>query len=117
MSRKCLICSHSARLLMEREYMRGKSISGIARRYQVGSESLRNHLNKHTSRQLAQAYQKKAEVEGLELLSDIDELVSITKKILTRADEKEHDITALKPNRRTMRDNSSRNKRRQLRHS
>jgi len=96
MSRKCSICSHPNKIDAEREYFQGKSVSGIARRYSMSPESLRCHLRDHTSRQMAQAYKKKQEVESLDLFNEIDDLVERTKKILDRAESKEHDLTALK---------------------
>jgi len=62
----------------------------------MSPESLRCHLRDHTSRQMAQAYKKKQEVESLDLFNEIDDLVDRTKKILSRAESKGADLLSLK---------------------
>jgi len=81
---------------MEREYIQGKPIYGISRKYGVGVDSLTNHLKNHTSRQLVQAWRRKQEAENLDLFSEMDLLVERTKVILSRAEKKQHDVTALR---------------------
>ena len=91
----CKICNHNDRLEIDRDLVKGKSLSTIARKYSVSTDSLRNHKNKHLSRQLVQAWDTKLNAEGSSLLEDITELIDKTKGILDIAEAKEQLGTSL----------------------
>lgn len=96
MSMKCQICGHPKRYDMEREYFRGSNVHRIARKYEVGDTSLKNHLTNHTSRQMAQAWRKKQEVENLDMVKEIEDIIAHTHTILKRAEGKGNDHLSLK---------------------
>ena len=93
---KSLILSHPNRLAMEKEYLQGKSIASIARGFSVSEESLRNHLQNNLSRQLVKAYEQKELTSSMNLLGEIDQIITYTKDIFKRNYDKKKDVTALK---------------------
>ncbi len=86
MAMACLICNHSKRLEIDRALMAGKSLAGIGREYNVSESSLASHRDKHISRQLIQAWEKKELMEGMNVLEELEELIHRTKKILDEAE-------------------------------
>jgi hypothetical protein len=85
---KCLICTHDKRLEYERMYCQGKSIAHISRISGVGYDSVSNHMKEHLSRQLVQAWQKKEAMASMDILGEIESLISRTKSILDTAEQK-----------------------------
>lgn len=95
MSQACKICNHPKRLEIDRELARGKGYQMIANTYGVNWQAVRRHAENHLSHQLRTAYEKKAALEGLDLLSEIEELISRTKRILDQAESENKLNTAL----------------------
>lgn len=96
MAGKCTICMHPNKLDIERAYARGRSLASIAREFGVGEAPLRNHCPDHVSRQMMQHIRKQEAIQSTTLLSDIQDLISRTKQILTKAEEKGQNHLALK---------------------
>ena len=88
MTMRCIVCTHSNRLQIDRALAQGKTLSSIAREYSISENSLANHRDQHLSRQLVQSVRKKEAIESSHLLDDIEELITRTKNILTMAEEK-----------------------------
>lgn len=95
MPQVCKVCSHPKKLEIERGLVRGRTKSSLSREFNVSESSLAYHAEHHLSYQLLQAYEKKAALESLDLLSEIEKLVYTTKRILKRAESKENDYLAL----------------------
>ena len=95
MSQACKICNHPKRLQIDRELVQGKSKSGISRKYDVPLNSVDYHAQNHLSHQLRTAYEKKAAIEGLDLLSEIEELIRRSKRIMDQAESENKLNTAL----------------------
>lgn len=95
MSQVCKICSKNERLLIDRALVSGKAKSRIAQEFGVTVDSLSYHAEHHLSHQLVAAYEKKSALEGMNLLSEIEDLLSRVKKILTIAEKKEQHTLAL----------------------
>jgi hypothetical protein len=95
MSRICLVCGSDHRLEIDRQIIQGKSRASISRKYGISEASLSAHKQNHLSRQLAQAVRQRDALEGLNLLSEIEELLTRTKSILTKAEKKKKYTLAL----------------------
>lgn len=88
MSKVCGICSHPNRLEIDRKLMQGRTLAGLSREYNVSDDTLTNHRDNHISRQLVQAWEKKELMEGMNILSEIEDLIKRTKDILDIAEKK-----------------------------
>lgn len=105
MTQACKICNHSDRLNIDRALVAGRSLAALGREYDVGTDSLRNHLQNHLSRQLVKSHELRTAMEGGNLLNEIEELLTRSKHILRRA---EHDgrlnlaLNAIKETRGTL---------------
>ena len=84
MARSCRICNHPKRLEIDKELVTGKSKTEIARNFDVPYHSLEYHEKSHLSRQLAQAMNKKQGIEGLNLLEQLEEIITKAKQIFDR---------------------------------
>lgn len=96
MANSCLICTHTNRLEIDREIVKGGNLAKIARVFGVEYNSLYNHAKEHVSRQLVQAYSKKQLAEDFELVAKIDQIVSRAELIFQRNFDKNRDALALK---------------------
>ncbi len=96
MTQVCRTCNHTNRLDIDRALVSGKSKASVAREFGVSVDSLSYHAEHHLSRQLVQAYEKKEALEGLNLLSEIEDLLQRTKRILTEAEKKKKYNLALR---------------------
>ena len=88
MARSCSCCQIDNGLDLDRDVCRGLSYTKIARKFGVSRDSVAYHAEHHLSRQLVAAYQKKAALENLDLLGEIEDLLQRTKRILTEAEDK-----------------------------
>ncbi len=84
---KCQICTHPSKLLIERELIKGTNMLALSRQWNVSASSLQRHKDLHISRQLVQAYDRKHSIENMDLLGDIEQLISRTKTILETAEQ------------------------------
>jgi hypothetical protein len=75
--------------------MQGHSYTKIAKKYDLDHQAVRNHHLNHLSRQLVQAWERRQDAESRDLLAEIDDLVTRTKKILDTAERKGKLKTAL----------------------
>ena len=88
MARSCGCCNHDNRLGLDRDVCGGLSYTKIARKYGVSRDSVAYHAENHLSHQLVTAIGKKAALENLDLLGEIEDLLQRTKRILTEAEDK-----------------------------
>lgn len=93
---KCSICCHPNRLAIDREIVKNGNLSAIAKNFGVGYNSLYAHSKDHVSRQLTQAFEKKALEENFDLLGKIDRIITRAEDIFQRNYKNKHDVTALK---------------------
>lgn len=96
MPKPCPICTHPKRLAIDREIISGTSILKISRKYGQKQDPLYQHAKNHLSRQLVQAYEKKALSESMDLLGMIEDILIKAKAIFDRNFEAKKDVTALK---------------------
>jgi hypothetical protein len=75
--------------------VQGKAKARVARQYGVSEDSLSHHEKNHLSHQLRTAYEKRAAIEGLDMLAEIEELIRRTKRILDTAETEGKLNTAL----------------------
>lgn len=85
---QCQVCNlnKSDRLSAEKQVLAGGNISQISRELGVSSESLRNHMNNHVSRQLVKSVEMRQAIESAGLVTEIQELLSRSKHILRRCE-------------------------------
>lgn len=84
MAQTCRTCNHSRRLEIDRALVQGRSKASIAREFGVSTSSLAHHEREHLSRQLVQAWDKKALAESTDLLATIDRILGRAEKIFER---------------------------------
>jgi len=96
MTRKALIISHPNRLEMERQYLKGVSVTKISKEFGVSEPALRYHCLHHISRQLSTAMAIKDSQDTLDLWTELDSIVSMLKTITKRNFDEGRDIVALK---------------------
>lgn len=85
---QCQVCNlnKSDRLSAEKQVLAGGNVSQISRELGVSSESLRNHMNNHVSRQLIKSYEMREAIENAGLVTEIQDLLKRSKHILRRAE-------------------------------
>ncbi|MCH7922447.1 MAG: hypothetical protein IH975_05370 [Nitrospinae bacterium] len=95
MARSCGCCNHAKRLDLDRDVCKGFSYTKIARKYGVSRGSVASHAENHLSHQLTTVLAKGAALEDLNLLGEIEDLLQRTKRILTKAEDRERYHLAL----------------------
>lgn len=96
MANKCSICTHSKRLEIDREIVKGGALPKIAKIFGVRYHSLYTHSKEHIARQLSQAWNKKEVEESFNLLSKIDDIITKSERIFDRNYKAKKDGIALK---------------------
>lgn len=96
MTRVCIICSHPHRLSIDRAIVQGANLTQLAKKYGIKYGTMYNHATEHIARQLSQVYEKREAEMNLDLLSNIDKIVSRAEKIFRRNYSKGKDLVALK---------------------
>ena len=82
MSRKCTICNHSKRSLIDRELLTDKSIVELSQEYGVLESALRNHKKNHLSRQILRATELMQDRESIDLLATADDSIKQLQTII-----------------------------------
>jgi hypothetical protein len=95
MARNCIICDHKDRQLIEKEIVKGYSKNKIALRFNVPEYSLRYHEDHHLTRQLKTAYEMKKAQNGLDVFSELENMILDIKAIVTKAKDRNHDAKFL----------------------
>lgn len=96
MAQKCNCCNHKARREIDRQIVMGIAISQISREFGISEDSIRNHReNNHISRQMVKAVEIKQQEHGINVLSELDDLMNRTKSILKTAEDKKRNGLAL----------------------
>jgi len=88
MPRICTVCVHPKRHIIDKMLIRGDNVATIAAKFHLGQSSLYRHKSKHLSRQLVQGWDRKRKRENLDLLSELDDLLSKSKELLQEAESK-----------------------------
>ena len=87
-NKTCAICSREDKLSIEREIMKGKSHSSIARQFNVSRWSVDNHAANHLSRGLMTSHKFQTALDSASLIKDFEFLVSKSKDVLAQAEAK-----------------------------
>lgn len=88
MAAPCSICTHPAVEAINRELIRGTAMSVLARRYEVGDDSVRRHRDRHLTRALGKAVEaKRLDITAERLVDWGGSLQLKTLKLLARAEE------------------------------
>lgn len=95
MTKVCTICGNDQRLEMEREYIKGKSVNSISKKYGVSYEALNNHVKNHLSYQLTSQWEKKLSQQNSDLLNELEDILQKAKSIFDRNYDKGRDRIAL----------------------
>lgn len=86
MGKACHVCNHPKRLEIDRQLIQGISHTKISREYEVSASSVRSHAENHISRQLVKSQEMKQAVESAGLVTEIEDLLRRSKKILNSAE-------------------------------
>jgi len=89
MARKCKICTHHKVKKIDKALIQGQSKSEIARTYGIPYHSVDYHSKHHLSRQLATAYQHKDLQHSLDLVNELEHILTKAKTILDRNMDKD----------------------------
>ncbi len=95
MTKKCVTCSHPDRLAIDRRIIQGGSLPKIAQEFGVSYDSIYHHSKNHVARQLVDAARKKDLMHSMDVISDVEELITRTKNILDDVEEERQFGTAL----------------------
>ncbi len=96
MGMSCKCCQSKNRLEIDRAIVSGQSKSSIARDWGVSEASVAYHeKHGHVTRQMAKAGEVKAQKEAVNVFTELEDLMSRTKKILVNAEKKNHNGIAL----------------------
>jgi hypothetical protein len=85
MTMACKICNHPKRLLIDRELVAAKNISGLAKKYDVPRASLDYHKANHLTRQLLKAQDTRDLLTAERLTDDIEFMLNAGKEIFSEA--------------------------------
>ena len=96
MANTCLTCTHPKRLEIDRRLVKGHGYAALARQFQLPMTSIRNHAQKHLSRQIAVTYSRIEMTESTQLMEKLHEMIENGQAIFNRNFERGRDGTALK---------------------
>ena len=88
MPRACTICTHVDRLSIDRLLVSNRSISAIARKYDLKNDALIRHRRSHLSRQLIQVQKQRDIFHGDSMLKLIQDLLTSSQNILSKCENK-----------------------------
>ena len=86
MPRRCTICTHQDRALIEDGLLAGVSFRNIAKRYGVSITALHRHKSEHLSEHLAKAHEAEQVAQADDLLAQVRELQAKALAILGKAE-------------------------------
>ena len=89
MTMKCATCCHPKRLQIDRRIVQGGNVAEIAREYGLSYNSVWAHSRDHVSHQLVAATRKKELMESMNIISDVETLISRTQNILDTVEGKQ----------------------------
>jgi hypothetical protein len=95
MGRKCGVCLLSSRKEVDKLLINNERLSDISRKYGVAEHSLAYHRDHHLSRQLLKATELKENSNALDVLLELENLLSRTKRILDKAEARDKNQLAL----------------------
>jgi len=98
MGRVCLVCnlSEEDRREVDRQLVQGKSITTLAQRYNLSRDVLYRHKKGHIGVGVAGGVAKSLKNHGVNLMQELDTLMTDTRNILQDARDKNHNNLALK---------------------
>ena len=92
MSRPCKVCTHKDRKSIDRQIVSGVPMPQLSRQYGMSEDSLRNHRDKHISRQMQTASEQIAKRQGIDLFARTEKLMLTLEELVDQAKEKgKHD--------------------------
>lgn len=95
MANKCPVCNHDDRLTIDRKLVQGKKQSELASEYDIPYHTLSRHFNKHLTKQLKVAYERKQGAEGMDVIEEITNLIQTTRSILQDAQANKRNTLSL----------------------
>jgi hypothetical protein len=95
MPRVCQICSHSERLAIDRELVKGGNMMEISDRYDVTYSSVCNHKDNHLSRQLVKSEEIRQMTNAQTIAEDISSIYERLNGLLDKAERENHTSTFL----------------------
>ncbi|MFW5886698.1 MAG: hypothetical protein ACOCUL_02970 [Bacteroidota bacterium] len=98
MGKKCKVCTlpGDEKKEVEKAIISGGSLRGLSKRFAISPAALSRHRDNHMSQKLIKAERELQDTrEGLNLITELDELIKTTKSILEGAEGSEHRSLAL----------------------
>ncbi len=95
MPQVCRVCAHPKTKDIEDDIVNGMAIAAVARRYNLGQDSVRYHADNHLSYKLVQAVQRENSNHADGILTGIKDLLDRTKDIIDSAERKNQKRLAL----------------------
>jgi hypothetical protein len=92
----CKVCTHSQRLAIDKEIVRGGNLANIAKEFNLSYPSLYRHSKEHISRQLATAMVKKGIDNDFDLISKIEIMFQRVENIFLKSEKAGKNGLALK---------------------
>jgi hypothetical protein len=93
---RCQICVLENVQEINKEIVKGANLSQLAQENGVSTDSMYRHSREHLSRQLRTGAEVALKNSGLDVMSELDSLMTETRQILEEARAKEHNGLALK---------------------
>lgn len=85
---KCSICNHPSVLDINKALVGTRSLASISREFNVSSDSLRTHREKHIPVALVKSLKNKELASSMNIIGELEDLIERTKRILEDAERK-----------------------------
>lgn len=93
MARSCSICDHPKRLIIDKALIGGRALAAISREFNISTDALRSHRNKHLSKRLITLTQQREMAGNLDIQHEMESLITRVKAIVDYAEEhKQHQV-------------------------
>ncbi len=93
---RCQVCVNEHIKDINKRIVRGENLSKLSQEYGVSYDSMYNHSREHVPRQLRTGAEVVLKNHGLNVMTELDRLMSETREILTEARDNNHNGIALK---------------------
>jgi hypothetical protein len=93
---RCQVCVHENVKEINKSIVKGANLSQLAQEIGVSTDSMYRHSKEHLSRQLRTGAEIALKNTGVNVMNELDDLMSETRQILQKAIERDHSGLALK---------------------
>ncbi len=93
---RCQVCVHENVKEINKSIVKGADLAKLAREFSTSYNAMYRHSKEHISRQLATGAEIALKNTGVNVMNELDDLMSETRQILQKAIERDHSGLALK---------------------